>query len=95
MSFLRTLIGAIRARNIAKLFEDSTMTARVKNEIIDGARDAAVCARQLGIVHSRIRGIQKTLFNDTEQILPEISADDVNEANRRISGGNAEAKAAG
>lgn len=53
---------------------------RIKVATFDAARDAAACARQLGLVHSQIRGIQQSLFKDTEETLPEIKADDVRAA---------------
>jgi hypothetical protein len=68
-------------RNIGYLFaEASPDLGRIRTEAFDGARDAAACARQLGLAHSQIRGIQRTLFNDSEETLPEIQADDVRAA---------------
>ena len=53
--------------------------------MVDGARDAAACARQLGLAHLQIRGIQQSLFNDSEETLPEIQADDVKDAQRQLT----------
>jgi hypothetical protein len=73
-------------RSIAKsLVEPTPNLTLIAQEAVDGARDSTACTRQLGLVHSRIRGIQKTLFNDTSQILPDIESEDVREANRKIS----------
>lgn len=52
----------------------------IRRRIVDGARDAASCVRQLGSTHSQIRGIQEAVFNDSEETLPEIMADDVRSA---------------
>ena len=57
----------------------------IKQEALDGARDSAACARQLTLAHSKIRGIQRSLFNDSEEILPEIRSEDVVEAHRKIN----------
>jgi hypothetical protein len=76
----------VHCRSIAKsLTEPNTNLKLITQEAVDGARDSTACARQLGLVHSKIRGIQKSLFNDTLQILPEIESEDVREADRKIS----------
>jgi hypothetical protein len=68
-------------RSVGHLFIQADLDLnKIRAETFDAARDAASCARQLGLEHSKIRGIQKTLFNDSEEILPEIPADDVNAA---------------
>jgi hypothetical protein len=68
-------------RNIGYLFaQPAPDLVKIRTEAFDGARDAAACARQLGLTHSQIRGIQGTLFNDAEETLPEIQADDVKAA---------------
>jgi hypothetical protein len=51
---------------------------------LNGARDAAACARQLALEHSKIRGIQQTLFKDSVETFPEIKSDDVREAEERL-----------
>lgn len=76
----------VHCRNIAKsLTELNANLAVITQEAVDAARDSTACARQLGLVHSRIRGIQKTLFNDSVQLLPDIESEDVREANRKVS----------
>jgi len=68
-------------RRIAYLFTEATPDlAAIRRGVVDGARDSASCARQFGLIHSQIRGIQKTLFNDSDEILPEIPTDDVKAA---------------
>lgn len=63
----------IHCRNIRKsLLEPNANLTAITQEAVDAARDSTACARQLALVHSRIRGIQKSLFNDTSQVLPEI-----------------------
>jgi hypothetical protein len=72
-------------RNIGyRLTEREADVMAIKKEVLDGARDAAACARQLGLAHSRIRGIQGSFFHDSERILPEIQSDDVREAQRKL-----------
>jgi len=66
------------------LSEDIPNLVIIKKEAFDGARDAASCKRQLWILHSHLQGIQKSLFNDSEEILPKIMADDVQDAQRRL-----------
>jgi hypothetical protein len=90
---LRRLAGEIRVvfsnanwadlhfRNIGRSFIEADLNLiRIRQEALDGARDAAACARQLGLVHSKIRGIQQTLFKDSDETLPEIPSDDVKAA---------------
>jgi hypothetical protein len=68
-------------RRVGHLFiEPSPVLNAIEKETFDAARDAAACARQLSLMHSRIRGIQKTLFNDSTETLPEIPSDDVKAA---------------
>jgi hypothetical protein len=58
---------------------------RIRREALDGARDAPACTRQLALVHSKIRGIQQSLFKDSLETLPEIkSDDDVLEAEKKL-----------
>jgi hypothetical protein len=72
-------------RNMAKLFTEANPDLpTIKKIAVDGARDATTCARQLALVHSQIKGIQESLFNDSAEILPDIPSDDVKEARRRI-----------
>ena len=52
----------------------------IRQKVFLGARDSAACSRQLSLVHTQIRGIQQTYFNDSEEILPEILSDDVRAA---------------
>jgi hypothetical protein len=71
----------IHFRNLGYLFvEDPPNLTNIRKQVVDGARDAAACARQLGLAHLQIRGIQKALFNDSEETLPELPSDDVKEA---------------
>jgi hypothetical protein len=80
-------------RNIAKsLTEPNADLKSITQEAVDGARDSTACARLLSVVHSKIRGIQKTLFNDPLQILPDIESEDVREASRRVSDAIAKGK---
>jgi hypothetical protein len=68
-------------RTTANLFaEDTADLAKIKKQVAEGSRDAAACERQLSLVHSQIRGLQQTLFNDSEEIFPDIQADDVKAA---------------
>jgi hypothetical protein len=68
-------------RRVGHLFiEPNPALSAIEKETFDAARDATACARQLSIMHSRIRGIQKTLFNDSTEMLPEIPSDDVRAA---------------
>lgn len=98
---LRRLAGEVRVvfsnanwadthfRNIGHLFAEATPDLTViRRRVLDGARDAAACARQLGLTHSQIRGIQKALFNDSEETLPEIQSDDVKAAHFQSVTGN-------
>lgn len=96
---LRRLAGEVRVvfsnanwadlhlRTIGHQFAENTPDiTKIRHQAVDGARDAAVCARQLALVHSQIRGIQQSLFNDSEEeILPEIQADDVKAARSTVS----------
>jgi hypothetical protein len=77
----------VHYRNIgANLSDDVPNLVIVKRQAFDGARDAAACARQLSIVHTYLRGIQKSLFKEaTDDILPEILADDVKAAQNRTT----------
>jgi hypothetical protein len=76
----------MHCRKIAKsLMEPDPILKLIAQEAVDGARDSTACKRQLVLVYSRIRGIQKTLFNDTVQILPEIDSADVQDARRNIN----------
>lgn len=76
----------IHLRNIVKFFTlDAPDLAAIKVQAADGARDAAACSRQLSMVHSHIRGVQKSLFDDEGEIRSEIQSDDVRDANRRAS----------
>src|ERR1700733_13277418 len=81
---LRRLAGDIRVihsnahwtdshlRNIGHTFSDAEPDFhRIRRESFDAARDATACARQLGLVHSKIRGIQQTLFQDDIDKLPD------------------------
>ena len=90
---LRSVAGSIRVvfananwadshlRKIGNLFTEPTPDLKaIRQKAFDAARDATACARQLGIAHSQIRGIQQALFNDSEETLPEIQADDVKAA---------------
>lgn len=71
----------IHLRNVGYTFIEANPNFNlIKAETFDAARDATACARQLGLVHSHIRGIQQSLFKDTDEILPEIQADDVKAA---------------
>lgn len=87
---LRRLAGVMRVvhsnakwtdthlRNVGHSFSQATPDlTRIQIETFDAARDAAACARQLGLVHSQIQGIQQSLFNDQVETLPEIPSDDV------------------
>ena len=68
-------------RTVGHLFNESSPDlTKIKNEVFDAARDAASCARQLALEHSKIRGIQQSLFKDTTETLPEIRSDDVKAA---------------
>jgi hypothetical protein len=60
----------------------------IRKRVLDGARDSAACARQLGLAHLQIRGIQKALFKDSEDTLPELRTDDVKAAVARLQGDN-------
>jgi len=74
----------IHFRNIGYMFvEDPPDLSNIRKQVVDGARDAAACARQLGLAHLQIRGIQQALFNDSEETLPEIPAEDVKDAQRQ------------
>jgi len=74
----------IHFRNIGYMFvEEPPNITNIRKQVVDGARDAAACARQLGLAHLQIRGIQQSLFNDSEENLPEILADDVKDAQRQ------------
>jgi len=90
---LRRLAGDIRVifsnanwtnqhlRTVGHLFAEANPDfTRIRRETFDAARDAASCARQLGLAHSKIRGIQQSLFNDRGETLPEIPSDDVKSA---------------
>jgi|SRR6185437_10093883 len=80
----------IHFRKIGYLLAEPTLDLNgIRRQVLDGARDAAACARQLGLAHSEIRGIQRTLFNDSEETLPEIQSDDVTEAERQGMTGKA------
>ena len=94
---LRRLAGEIRVvfsnatwaddhfRAIGHKFVEATPDLMaIKRNAVDGARDSAACARQLALVHSKIRGIQHSLFKDSEETLPEILADDVKAAYRKV-----------
>jgi hypothetical protein len=95
---LRRLAGEVRVvysnakwadqhlRVIGHQFAENTPDlTKIRHQAVDGGRDAAVCARQVALVHSQIRGIQQSLFNDTEEeILPEIQSDDVKEAQLQV-----------
>jgi hypothetical protein len=73
-------------RKIGHLFADEATPnlAAIKGQVVDGARDAAACVRQLTLVHMNIRGIQQSLFkNDSEETIPELEADDVKAAAHR------------
>jgi uncharacterized membrane-anchored protein YhcB (DUF1043 family) len=73
-------------RNSGNLFaEDTPDLAKIKRQVVDGSRDATACARQLSLIHSQIRGIQQSLFNDFEEIFPETQADDVKAARSSAS----------
>jgi hypothetical protein len=68
----------VHFRNIGYMFiEDPPNLTNIRRQVVDGPRDAAACARQLGLIHSQIRGIQQSLFNDSEETFPEILSDDV------------------
>jgi len=68
-------------RTSANLFaEDTPDLAKIRKQVAEGARDATACARQLSLVHSQIRGLQQSLFNDFEEIFPDLQADDVKAA---------------
>jgi hypothetical protein len=74
----------IHFRNIGYMFiEDPPDLTKIRQQAFDGARDAAACARQLGLTHLQVRGIQQSLFNDSEETLPEVQADDVRYAQRQ------------
>src|ERR1035438_1701445 len=46
-------------RNVGHLFiEEKLDLIKIRHEVFDAARDAAACARQLALEHSKIRGIQ-------------------------------------
>jgi hypothetical protein len=73
----------IHLRHVGYLFTEASPDLnqiKIKRETFDAARDATACARQLGLVHSHIRGIQQSLFKDTGETLPEIKSDDVRAA---------------
>ena len=56
----------IHLRNIGFIYlEAEPDLKRIRREAFDGARDAAACARQLGLAHSKIRGVQQSLFFST------------------------------
>lgn len=95
---LRGLAGSVRVvfsnanwtdlhfRTIGHLFtEDPPNLGTIRKRVVDGARDAAACARQLSLAHQQIRTIQKSLFNDSEETLPEIMADDVKAAQQSVA----------
>jgi hypothetical protein len=68
-------------RNVGHMYiEAEPNLTKIKREIFDAARDAASCARQLSLAHSKIQGIQQSLFNDSIDTLPAISSDDVRAA---------------
>jgi hypothetical protein len=68
-------------RNAGHLFIEGNLDlTKIKHEVFDAARDAASCARQLALEHSKIRGIQRSLFKDSVEIIPEIPSDDVKAA---------------
>lgn len=68
-------------RAIGYLFTDANPDLTVvRRRVLDGARDSAACSRLLANIHSQIRGIQQSLFNDSEEIFPDIQADDVKAA---------------
>ena len=94
---LRRLAGAMRVvhsnakwadahlRNVGFSFAEATPDLnKIRRETFDAARDATACARQLGIVHLQIRGIQQSVFKDIEETLPEIKADDVRAAEQML-----------
>jgi hypothetical protein len=71
----------LHLRNVGHSFAgDNPDLNRIKMETFDAARDAASCARQLSLAHSKIRGIQQSLFHDSVESLPEIPSDDVGAA---------------
>jgi hypothetical protein len=73
----------LHSRNIGFIFaEENPDLKQIKLEAFDCARDTAACARQLGLAHSKIRGIQQSLFRDSQETLPEINSADVIEAKR-------------
>ncbi len=58
----------LHARNIGhRVAEQSPDIKQIKLEAFDCARDAAACPRLLGTVHPKIRGIQRSLFRDSEE----------------------------
>jgi len=68
-------------RTVGHLFiEENLDLVKIRHEVFDAARDAAACARQLALEHSKIRGVQKSLFKDFEETIPEIPSDDVQAA---------------
>lgn len=72
-------------RNIGFMYlEAEPDLKRIRREALDGARDAPACTRQLALVHSKIRGIQQSLFKDSLETLPEIKSDDVLEAEKKL-----------
>lgn len=81
-------------RSIGYLLADGTPDdlSIIRKRVLDGARDSAACARQLSLTHSQIRGIQQALFNDSEEILPEIQTDDVKAASLTRGEGTASVK---
>jgi hypothetical protein len=71
----------LHLRNVGHSFNGANPDLdRIKLETFDAARDATACVRQLGLVHSQIRGIQQSLFGDTVETLPEIQSEDVKAA---------------
>lgn len=76
----------IHSRKIGYLFTEENPDAKqIKTEALDCARDTAACARLLGFVHSKIQGIQQSLFSDSAETLPDIKSVDVIEAERLIT----------
>jgi hypothetical protein len=67
------------------MFTDNNQNLpRMNKEAVDGARDAATCARKLTQVHSHIQEVQMSLFKDSEEILPDLLSDDVRAAKERL-----------
>ena len=69
-------------RAIGYLFTEETTPdlTVIRKRVLDGARDSTACSRLLANIHSQIRGIQQSLFNDSEEIFPDIQSDDVKAA---------------